>query len=221
MIYKYLSVAAVIVSLCSLLLGLYVFNIVLQMKSVANNTPENFVPKEQNILENMRPVDETDHVFGNPDAEITIVEYSDFACPWCARLHPSLYQIINESDDVRWVYRHLPFKESGMSAAVASECVASIVGDDVFWRFINELFKSESWNLTEMVANYGIAADEFEKCLASNFQLDKILMQKEEGIALGITGTPSMVVFNKQGNHLLVRGAQPYSELQKIIGAFR
>ena len=58
---------------------------------------------------NVRPVDESDHVLGSRDAKVFIVEYSDFECPFCSRIHPTLETIVEEFDgEVAWAYRHLP-----------------------------------------------------------------------------------------------------------------
>jgi predicted DsbA family dithiol-disulfide isomerase len=85
--------------------------------------------------------EEGDHIIGNPNAPIVIVEYSDFQCPYCKIFHQTMKRIVAESDgSVAWVYRHWPIQSSSFEKAVASECVASIKGNEAFWAYTDLLF---------------------------------------------------------------------------------
>lgn len=87
------------------------------------------------------PVDATDHVFGNPNAPVTIIEYSDFECPYCKIFQATLNKIVTESNgNVSWVYRHWPLHQNSLEKLVASECVAQIKGNDAFWKYSDLLF---------------------------------------------------------------------------------
>ena len=93
---------------------------------------------------NVPPVDAaTDHILGNPaTAKVTIVEYSDYECPYCARFHPVLEQVVSQSNgSVAWVYRHWPIHQNSMAKLVAAECVAKLKGNDAFWKYSDLLFK--------------------------------------------------------------------------------
>lgn len=82
-----------------------------------------------------------DHILGNPNAAITIIEYSDFECPYCKKFHATLNQIVAESNgNVAWVYRHWPIHQNSFEKLVASECVAKIKGNDAFWKYSELLF---------------------------------------------------------------------------------
>src|SRR5690606_34807350 len=87
-------------------------------------------------LENIAPVTADDHIRGNPNAPLMIVEYSDFDCPYCKSFHVTMQKIIEEygpSGKVAWVYRHLPLTSLHPSAAYiaeTSECVAELGGND-------------------------------------------------------------------------------------------
>lgn len=90
-------------------------------------------------------VEEGEHILGNPaTAQVTIIEYSDFECPFCARFHPTLKKIVSESNgNVAWVYRQFPLVQIHQHAferAIASECVAKIKGNDAFWKYGDLLF---------------------------------------------------------------------------------
>lgn len=90
---------------------------------------------------NMPAVTNDDHIRGNKDARIKLVEYSDFECPFCQRFHPTMQQVMDKyGDQVAWVYRHFPlsFHPEAQKAAEASECVAANGGD--FWDYADTLF---------------------------------------------------------------------------------
>lgn len=90
----------------------------------------------------------TDHYRGATEPVVTIVEYSDIDCPFCARLHGNLQEIIDANDDVQWVYRHLPIAglhPEAYSKAVASECAYELSGQDdaVFWEYLDYLIDAK------------------------------------------------------------------------------
>lgn len=85
--------------------------------------------------------EEGDHILGNPEAPIKIIEYSDFECPYCKVFHVTLNKIVTESNgNVSWVYRHWPLHQNSFEKAVASECVAQIKGNEAFWKYSDLLF---------------------------------------------------------------------------------
>jgi len=84
---------------------------------------------------------EGDHIMGDPDAEITIIEYSDLECPYCKKLSNTLKEIVDESDgSVSWIYRHWIIHQNAIAKAAAAECVAEIKGNDAFWKYIDLIF---------------------------------------------------------------------------------
>lgn len=96
--------------------------------------------------DNVPPVTDDDHIFGDKDAPVKIVEYSDFECPFCASVHPTLKQLVVDYDgDVAWVYRHYPldFHPNAQPAAEASECIAELGGNDEFWEFSDYIFANQ------------------------------------------------------------------------------
>jgi protein-disulfide isomerase len=94
---------------------------------------------------NLDPVTEKDHIFGNPQAEMVIVEYSDLECPFCKRFHETMIQIMSEygkEGKVAWVYRHFPLDAIHSKArreAEAVECAGELGGNDKFWAYVNKL----------------------------------------------------------------------------------
>ena len=86
-----------------------------------------------------------DYIRGNPNAPITIVEYSDLECPFCARHHPVMKQLANaySPDDFAWIYRHFPLSSihpNAQSLSEASECAFEIGENNGFWAFIDKVF---------------------------------------------------------------------------------
>jgi len=101
------------------------------------------VPAED-PAKNVRPVDATDHVRGSSDPDITIVEYSDLDCPFCHKLHATLLMLLDQHDNIQWVYRHTPITSLHPDAyrkALASECVYELSGNNEtkFWKFVDLL----------------------------------------------------------------------------------
>jgi protein-disulfide isomerase len=96
----------------------------------------------------IRPFDPaTDHYRGSENPRYTLVEYSDFECPFCARAHQTFKRLVAERDDVTWVYRHLPLESihpNAEPAARASECIAQESGNDAFWEFADTIFEDTS-----------------------------------------------------------------------------
>jgi len=83
-----------------------------------------------------------DFVYGNPDAPVKIVEFSDFSCGFCGAFHPVMEQLVDENpDDIAWVYRHLPYQRLGFEKAVVAECVGRIDGNDAFWEYAHDAFQ--------------------------------------------------------------------------------
>ncbi len=87
----------------------------------------------------------SDHIIGSPTAPIVLVEYSDFQCPYCQMIHPSLQKIVSESNgQVAWAYRYFPLYQIHPQAepsANAAECISEQLGNDAFWKFANTLFE--------------------------------------------------------------------------------
>lgn len=88
--------------------------------------------------------EEGDNVFGNPNAPIKIIEYSDYQCGYCNRVHSVLEQIVDESDgQVSWTFRHLPILgQESLTKAIVGVCVAQIKGNDAFWKYTKLIFEA-------------------------------------------------------------------------------
>ena len=180
--------------------------------------------------ENLRAVDAArDHILGAADAEVTLIEYSDFECPYCKRFHFTVAQLQqNNRDKLRWVYRHFPlgFHNPGaQQQAEASECVAALSGNDAFWKFTDEIYQrtksgGQGFALTRLRAlaeETGVNGDAFDECLTGGRMTERVMTDYRDGANAGVTGTPAVFFINKHGATRFVAGALPLDELQAIV----
>lgn len=163
---------------------------------------------------------EKDHIRGDFSAPVTIVEYSDFQCPFCQRFHPTMQQILDDySGQVRWIYKHFPLDQihpQARPAAEASECVWEQKGNDGFWQFTDLLFENQSKLgeslYRELAVQIGLDADQFNNCFSSRKYKDKVEADYQEGIKAGVRGTPGSFV-----NGQSIPGAVPYNTLKAAV----
>ena len=181
---------------------------------------------------NVRPVSNTDHIYGDPKAAITLVEYSDFECPFCKRFHPTAKQLIDQSaGKVNWVYRHFPLEFHNPGAqkqAEASECAGKLGGNEAFWRYSELIYartKSNGKgfpisNLVPLAREIGLESDPFKQCLDSGEMTSKVKADYENGVSSGITGTPgNIILHNGSGDAVVMAGALPLLKLQEAVNA--
>jgi len=220
----------IIVPLAIIIAGAFVAGAIYFSGTKTDNEPTN-TGEEKNTT--FKPVDSNDHIFGNPDAPIYIVEYSDTECPYCKTYHGTMTQIMDEyakDGKVAWVYRHFPLDSAHPKArteAEATECAADIGGNDAFWKYLNRLMEITPSNngldlaLLPDIAEYiGLDKDSFEECLSSGRMADKVEAQFQSGVEAGVRGTPfSVVITNKDGEMYPVNGAQSFSTVKTIIDA--
>ena len=181
---------------------------------------------------NVRPVSNTDHIYGDPKAAITLVEYSDFECPFCKRFHPTAKQLVDQSGrKVNWVYRHFPLEFHNPGAqkqAEASECAGKLGGNEAFWRYSELIYartKSNGKgfpisNLVPLAREIGLESDPFKQCLDSGEMTSKVKADYENGVSSGITGTPgNIILHNGSGDAVVMAGALPLLKLQEAVNA--
>lgn len=164
------------------------------------------------------------NIKGDEDAAVTIVEFSDFECPFCARVHPTLEAIVEEFDgDVNWEYRHLPLVShpNARDAAIAAECVADLAGNEAFWDFTTFLFANQR-RLSEDLyldgaTNLGVAQTAFERCLSDEAVAARVLEDERTALTLGGGGTPFSVVVYEDGTIRTAPGALPYNQFKALV----
>ncbi|MBI5613341.1 thioredoxin domain-containing protein [Candidatus Gottesmanbacteria bacterium] len=174
-------------------------------------------------------VTKDDWVFGNRNAEIALVEYSDLECPFCKRFHPTAQQAIDTyKGRVMWVYRHYPlsFHANAQKEAEASECAAELGGNDIFWKFINTITERTTSNgtgfaldnLVPLAKELGINDAKFKECLDSGRMAAKIKSQQDGGTKAGVNGTPGNIILSmKTGETRVLAGAVPFEDVKAAI----
>ena len=184
---------------------------------------------QKDTTSKVRPVTARDHFKGDKNASVTIVEYSDFECPFCKRIHETMNTIIDTEKDVKWVFRHFPLDQlhprNARKAAVASECVNELGGNDAFWKFTDEYFNTtqtnDRWNIADelprLVGVAGVDKKAFDTCYASGKYDAYVQADVDNGAATGGRGTPWSVVIMKSGKTVSLNGAQPESAIRQII----
>jgi protein-disulfide isomerase len=175
------------------------------------------------------PVTEKDHIRGNPNAPIMIVEYSDYDCPFCKNFHETMNRIIEEygaSGKVAWVYRHFPLEQLHPNApriSAAAYCVAEQGGTDAFWKFSDLVFEGREINaatdmkkLPDFAAQSGVDKSKFELCFNSGKYAEQVKADVDAALKTGARGTPHSIVLvgDQQG---AINGAQPYETVKQIV----
>lgn len=180
----------------------------------------------------VRPVDTADHIKGNPNAAVKIVEYSDFECPFCKRFHDTMNIVMDKYGDdgeVAWVYRHFPLDQlhpvKARAEAVASECAAELGGNKAFWQFADRFMELTPSNnqtaietvIPQIVNELGLDKTAFQTCFDSGKYDDHIEADIANAIETGGRGTPWSVVIGPDGQTYSINGAQPQAAVEQII----
>lgn len=185
------------------------------------------------LAESVRRVSaDRDHIYGNPDAPISLIEYSDFECPYCKRFHPTAKATVEASDgQVNWVYRHFPLgfhNPLAQKEAEASECAGEVGGNDGFWRYTDAVYARTRSNgkgfpldgLVPLAGELGLDQAKFEECFESERFAERVNEDLEEGQAAGISGTPGNILLdNRSGRVRVVSGAVSLARLRSEIDA--
>jgi protein-disulfide isomerase len=183
------------------------------------------------LAKNIRPVSpQRDHIYGNPDAEVSLIEYSDFECPFCKRFHVTAKEVVDSYEGrVNWVYRHFPlaFHNPGaQKQAEASECAGALGGNDAFWRYSDKIYERTRSNgngfplsgLLPLAEEIGLDTEEFRVCLETGKFAGRVLEDYNDGTNIGITGTPGNVLRNNRTGKVVVRaGAVPAANLKNAL----
>ena len=173
-----------------------------------------------------------DPVKGNPNAPITIVEFSDFQCPFCAKFHsttlPQLETNYIDSGKVKFVYRDFPIQSihpNAVPAAFAAECADE---QGMFWEYHDIVFENQKkWQglsgpimvdtFEQYAMELGLNTSDFNTCFESGKYADEVTKDLQDGVSYGVTGTPGFFVGNDELGYVKIIGAQPYSVFERLI----
>lgn len=158
-----------------------------------------------------------DHIRGSFDAPVTLVEFSDFECPFCERIFPTLNKILSDyQGKVRLVYKYFPlsFHPNAQKAAESAECAFE---QGKFWEYHDKLFENQPAGFSvdkfkQWAGDLGLNTAQFNSCLDGGKYAQKVQADFQEGQQNGVNGTPATFV-----NGQLVSGAQSYESFKQII----
>jgi protein-disulfide isomerase len=145
------------------------------------------------------PIHDNDHIQGNPNAAITLVEYADFQCPYCAEAHDVIKEVVERfGDDLCFVFRHFPLTaihSNALRAAEAAECAGA---QGKFWEMSDLVFKRQKFlsdsDLLSDANMLELNRDWFEKDLMEHTYLRRIQKDIQSGINSGVNATPALFI---------------------------
>lgn len=204
--------------------------------SINNQQPaQAAAPQPQQPTKGIASVDD-DPVLGDKNAPVTIVEFSDYECPFCKRhfdeTFPQLVKNYVDTGKVKIVYRDFPLSFHDPMAtkeAVAANCAGKQGGDSKYFEYHDEIFTRTKSNgnglseadLTTIATDLGLNLSSFNSCIADAAQTDEVKKDIADGSAAGASGTPTFVIGKSTNTGEidgdLVVGAQPYAAFQAVI----
>ena len=232
-----------VIGVAAFFAGSYVTN--LNSNQISEKDLDDAISKlELKILQNQLPTKQpqlpvkisadNDPIIGNPDAPITIIEFSDFQCPFCARFHiqtlPLILEEYIEQGKVKLVFRDFPIQSihpNALPASVAAEC-ANEQGKfkemhDLLFNNQNEWNKQETADALSSFSQYAtkiqLEQETFDSCLTNGKYIEEIKKDLDDGRDYGVSGTPGFFVGNDQIGYVELKGAQPFESFKKIIDA--
>jgi len=167
-----------------------------------------------------------DHVLGSISAPIVLVEYADFQCPFCSVVYPTIKDIVSHSNgQIAWVIRNFPLESihpQARPAAIASECIANLLGNDAYWKYVDAVYTNQQQLSAaysrQLAVSYGVDSAKYDQCVAADTYKDKIDGDSGEAISNGGTGTPYTVVWSKN-YQAPISGALPEDQFSAVIKA--
>ncbi len=195
-------------------------------KALTNDSPAGSVTKTATVTPK---ITKADHIRGNKNATLALIEYSDLECPFCKRFHPTMMQVLETyKDKVMWVYRHFPlsFHANAQKEAEATECANEQGGEEAFWKYVDKIFEKTTSNgtgfaldqLVPLAKELGLDGVKFKDCLDKGKFTKFVQEQMTQGQNEGVTGTPGTVVLNTKTNKTqIIPGALPFDQVKEVI----
>jgi len=171
-------------------------------------------------------VDDTDPVLGDANAEIQIIEFSDFECPFCQRAADGAVAEFKQSSyfkngDVNLVFKHFPLNSIHPNAQKAAEASACAQDQGKFWEMHDIIFVNQRTldvaSLKTYAGQIGLNQAEFDSCLDGGKKTAKVNSDLQQASEAGGRGTPYFVLRNSDGETTVVSGAQPWVNFEAAI----
>jgi protein-disulfide isomerase len=186
-------------------------------------------PKEDNLIQQTSPITlRGDEVFeGKSESNLVAVSFTDFECPFCARFHPNLKDIMKNNPEIKVVYKHFPlsFHQNAKDYASSFECVARLKGNSSAVKFADDLFAGALVNqgirtsdVAKIVKDLGVSDSDLADCKKDSKITNKVEDDLNEGMKLGINGTPATYFMNLETNKAVrINGALDSVTIQAEI----
>ena len=193
---------------------------------------QNQLPIKQAAVAPIKISADDDPIMGNPNAPITIIEFSDFQCPFCARFHTQTLPLILEEyidqGKVKLVFRDFPIQSihpNALPASIAAECANE---QSKFREMHDMLFeKQNEWNklatadaislFSKYASDMQLEQRMFDTCLTSGKYIEEIKNDLDDGRKYGVSGTPGFFIGNDEVGYVELKGAQPFESFKKVI----
>lgn len=214
-----IAIILLLLAVAALLIYIFVSNTGLNTKNGNLNNKNSLSGVSPEIIELNQRIAGDSPSKGDEDAPVTIIEFSDFQCPYCAKFYREAYkQILTdyvETGKARIVFKNfpLPFHENAEKAAEAAECANE---QGKFWEMHNKLFENQNsldvQSLKKYAEDISLDTTKFNSCLDSGKFAEQIANDLKVGQENGIQGTPGFLI-----NGRLISGAQPFDNFKKVI----
>ncbi len=168
---------------------------------------------------------DNDPQIGDNNAKVTIIEFSDFQCPYCGRFYEQSEKQIKtdyiDTGKVKLVYRDFPLDSihpNARPAANAAECANE---QEKFWEYHNKLFENQDSlsdsNYKKWASDLGLDMTKFNSCLNSSKYDSEITKDFQDGATAGVQGTPTIYIGSPEKGYIQIVGAQPYTVIKQAI----
>jgi protein-disulfide isomerase len=194
--------------------------------AVADNKP---APQADPTVGEFPKISNRDHVQGDANARLALIEYSDYECPFCKQFHITMKQVMQEyAGKVKFVYRHYPldFHANAQKEAEGAECAYELGGNDAFWKYTDAVYERTTSNgtgfaldkLAPLAVEIGLSDTKFKDCLDSGRYTTYVKDDRDGGQKAGIQGTPGTIILDtKSGKTKLIPGALPFASVKTML----
>lgn len=178
---------------------------------------------------NVKKPSKDDYVKGDAKALVSIIQYSDFECPFCNRAHPTIQQLLTDyKGKVNWIHRDYPlaFHQNARPAAIAAQCVGKLGGSEAFYKFADAAYTKvaadptvlSAAKLPELAKATGVNMAKWQTCFDAKETEARVDADMKEGTAAGVNGTPGFILYNnKTGKVKSIAGAQPAASFEAAL----
>jgi len=197
----------------------------LEKKAVETKTQ----PAEVKTEAKVALVSAKDHLRGDKNARIVLIEYSDLECPFCKSFHSTAKEAVSfYKGNLSWVYRHFPLDSLHSKArkeAESTECANELGGEDAFWKMVDKIYEVTPSNngldltiLPDLAVQVGLDRNKFESCLQSGKFASVVEADYQSGLEAGVKGTPgNFLMDTKTGETVVLPGAVPLSNVKQEV----